>query len=57
MLCLKFHQNRTINEEFDFLGVNGVGLGLAKVGTTIEYVPKHHRRLFLPKKKPSYTIC
>ena len=27
MLCIKFHQNRTINEEFDFWGVEGVVLG------------------------------
>ena len=24
MLCFKFHQNRTINEEFDFWGVKGL---------------------------------
>ena len=29
-----------------FLG----GLGVAKVGTTSEHVPKHHRMLFWPKK-------
>ena len=27
MLCLKFNQNRTINQEFDFWGVKGVVLG------------------------------
>ena len=37
MLCFKFHQNRTLNEEFDFRGVKGVVLGrleVAKVGFT-----------------------
>ena len=56
MLCFKFHQNHTINEEFDFWGVKEVVLGVAKVGRTWEHVPKHHRRLFLPKQKPLYAI-
>ena len=42
-----------INEEFDFWGVKGAVLGVAKVNTTSEHVPKHHSRLFLPKK----NIC
>ena len=36
-MCFKFHQNRTINEEFNFWEVKGVvlvGLGAAKVCTT-----------------------
>ena len=59
MLCFKFHKNRTINEEFDFWGVKRVvlvGLGVAKVGTTKEHVPKPHRRLFLPKTFVRYLF-
>ena len=51
MLCFKFHKNRIINEEFDFLGVKGevlVGLGVEKVGTTWKHVPENHRKLLLP---------
>ena len=54
MLCLKFNQNRTINEGSEYWEVKGVvlgGLGVAKIGTTRKHVPKHHRKLFLPKKK------
>ena len=27
MLCFKFHQNRTMNEEYDFLGVKALPEG------------------------------
>ena len=41
MLSFHFHQNQTINEEFDFWGGKGVvlgGLGVANIGTTWEHV-------------------
>ena len=59
MLCVKFRQTRTINKEFEFWGFKGAvlgGLGVAKVGTTWKHVPKHHRRLFLPKKQHLYAM-
>ena len=50
-MWFKFHQNRTINEEFDFWGLRGLFWRVAKVGTAWEHVPKHHSRLFLPQKR------
>ena len=52
MLCFKFHQNHTINEEFDFWWLRDFyrGFGGCKSWHNLRICPKHHRGQFLPKK-------
>ena len=42
MLCFKFHQNRTINEEFNFWGDQILSGGPGGRGTRFEKFEKSH---------------
>ena len=52
MLCFNFHQNRTINEEFDFWGVKGAWGSEGCPNFKILKNP-HQKRWFQPTPKIS----
>ena len=52
MFCFKFHQNRTINEEFDFWGLRGLFWGVQKLAQLENMLPNIIEGCFCQKKKP-----